>query len=101
MHVRQVISNEASFQRLVSAAPAPHEAHSNGAKGRGPASHALVVEPRRAYDEGDDHGCELCPANLCKVSVRLTCSECSECSGSQMTCAWCPGSDGTSMQSTD
>ena len=29
------------------------------------AAHRLVIEPR--IDESASHGCQLCPANLCKV----------------------------------
>ena len=69
VHVRQVITNEASFQRCSSAAssPAPQQGEAAQKALKRPASHHLVVEPRRAYEEGDDHGCDLCPANLCKV----------------------------------
>ena len=69
VHVRQVITNAASSQRCPKAAasPIPQQEEAAHEAQKRPASHHLVVEPRRAYDEGDDHGCDLCPANLCKV----------------------------------
>lgn len=39
-----------------------------------PASHKLVVQPRHDYTQSS-HGCPMCPANLCKVSLaHLLCS---------------------------
>jgi hypothetical protein len=82
--VKEVITNTTSFERVASdsavdlcdagspaaqpflgkAAAAADGKHSQSVR---PAAHRLLVHPRFPYESGETHGCNLCPANLCKV----------------------------------
>ena len=70
--VKSVTTNVASFERAPST---PYDSAEDlmqweGSKGAPrPASHRLVVHPRHNEDRLGSHGCPLCPANLCKVSL--------------------------------
>ena len=85
--VKEVITNTTSFERLGSGndsamdlagegeqRPGADAAFAVGGVGSAksgalakPAGHRLQVHPRFPYEDGESHGCKLCPANLCKV----------------------------------
>lgn len=89
--VKEVITNSTSFERIADDSPSPDlpreqqgsssssalvrpflgkaaaAADGKFAQAGRAASHRLQVHPRFPYESGEDHGCKLCPANLCKV----------------------------------
>ena len=88
MLVKEVITNTSTFERIQSDSAMDLSMHSNsrtddafmgaelalGKTGKQdsvarPSSHRLVVHPHFPYESGVSHGCKLCPANLCKVSI--------------------------------
>lgn len=74
-HVKEIISNSSAFERAGDLdEPQERNDKTMAWSSHGPkaASHRLVITPRHDRDGGCDHGCSLCPHNLCKgLELRL------------------------------